>query len=249
MNKYILILLTSFIWVHALTGQAIFEKTYYNYDVGGPTVYDIEDHGAYYVFQKSGGTIDFYSKNHSFYKTIQLSQVGNSSYAVVNISSQLINADNQIEVIYYVINPPDYTTYIQDENGGLIQSMEGISWVTWIEGDYKLAVSSIEQSGRKDIYDLPGSIYTGVNGRLADNITVAYPNPSANFVHLPYTLKTARKGEMMIYNMNGQLIEQLNISDDFVDIKLDICNYPNGIYIYAVGDGSSKPLTAKFVVQ
>lgn len=71
-----------------------------------------------------------------------------------------------------------------------------------------------------------------------------YPNPSLNTITLPYTLCPGETTQMKVFNINGQLVDVLNISSDFDKVLLNVNGYPKGTYIYTYNN-----ISKKFVVQ
>lgn len=68
----------------------------------------------------------------------------------------------------------------------------------------------------------------------------AYPNPARNTISLPYNLNKGEQAEMLIYDVNGKMIEKKMIDSTFDKILLNVESYTPGIYFYSVNGVSHK---------
>lgn len=78
-----------------------------------------------------------------------------------------------------------------------------------------------------------------------DNIVIAYPNPVNNT--LRFNLKDdIRKGEVLIYNLNGQIVANKHFSGDGTSVS--VSDLSNGIYFYILKDENSNKIASdKFI--
>jgi hypothetical protein len=113
-----------------------------------------------------------------------------------------------------------------------------------------------------EVYALPGSIpctecvdgSMGVAGisSLSNNTTEVarfFPNPANEQLKLNYTLPSdAKKAEIKIYDMQGKLLEQMNITNDFDFIYLP-SNYNSGLYLYSLIIDDKVVKTEKIILS
>lgn len=69
-------------------------------------------------------------------------------------------------------------------------------------------------------------------------LLAAYPNPATHSVTIPYSVKNTEV--MAIYNIKGELIEQVNLQPGDNQVVINTEHMPAGIYIYRVGSAALK---------
>ena len=106
-------------------------------------------------------------------------------------------------------------------------------------------------SGTTSNWVLPGGVTTGNtcstflstnDFAFTSNISV-YPNPSKDI----YSINSDAIGSIVIYDLNGKIIETENL--DLGITKLDLSNYPNGIYLMKVINDSNQTKTMKLIKE
>ena len=80
----------------------------------------------------------------------------------------------------------------------------------------------------------------GVEDALLDNDLSIYPNPASDFITIK--LKNSDKKKVQIYNIVGQLVEEVSISNNQ---KLDISKLSSGVYFVSINN--NKSYTDKFI--
>jgi hypothetical protein len=75
---------------------------------------------------------------------------------------------------------------------------------------------------------------------LDKNSLSLYPNPSSDFITLPFT-----KGIATIFNTNGKVVQRGAIGDNLLDIR----NLRQGIYIVQYNDNNGKIISSRLVVN
>ena len=79
-----------------------------------------------------------------------------------------------------------------------------------------------------------------------ENSLKLWPNPANNELNIQFT---STVGELSIYNINGQLVKQINSPNNHnTNIMIDISDLPAGIY-NLVGIENEKVLNSKFIKQ
>ena len=84
--------------------------------------------------------------------------------------------------------------------------------------------------------------HEGINDATLPELYSAYPNPATHSITLPYTIQNTEN--MIIYNVEGKIIEQHTLQPADDHININVTNMPAGIYTYRVGGA-----TGKFIVQ
>ena len=205
----------------------------------------------------TGNTLNIYSLNHSFITSFPLTiPSGNINVNIFILSKGLFVSDtSQYTVEYYSYNSSNYqyTTDIISQNGNKlleIDSSAGDNVFSTSEGA-KLIVYAGANPIHTKIYSLPGTYAAGIarpQGNDGD-VNNAYPNPTADAIHLPYTLNGNEQGEIEIVNMNGQLLKQYKVTNAFNDILLYTNELPKGSYLYYLETDGVKSPAKQFLVQ
>ena len=59
-------------------------------------------------------------------------------------------------------------------------------------------------------------------------------------VTIPYELKRDNASVMSVYSIDGKLMERINLNASDHQVKINVSNYPNGVYVYRVGASAQK---------
>lgn len=244
----------------SLNAQITLENTY---NVSGSTAYltalELSNSGyKYVVTEPSLFQVKLYNTNHSLWKTISVPTIsGYTLIGVYNISEGLFNIDNQVECVAYyadyTANPVQLYVKVIDENGTVIKDIPNRSYagvVSTSANTFKLIVNDNDML--REVYSLPGtSSNLGIpNDGVTEIIGLSYPNPSTQFITIPYNLnENSDLGIIKIYNVNGQIIETFNIDSNFNNLVLDISNYSAGSYRYSITVNGSESSTMNFIKQ
>lgn len=88
---------------------------------------------------------------------------------------------------------------------------------------------------------------TGIADNNIKNIDVnAWPNPSTNTINFRVN-NVEKDSRISIYNTQGQLIDEILISNGEKYVTLNVSDYSNGIYLYQLQNEKSS-ITKKFIV-
>ena len=74
----------------------------------------------------------------------------------------------------------------------------------------------------------------------SDQLYAAYPNPASAYITIPYALRSQKSAEMQILSVDGRVVETIRLSAEKGNVKLNVSNYPHGIYIYRYNGQSNK---------
>ncbi|MES2679615.1 MAG: T9SS type A sorting domain-containing protein [Bacteroidota bacterium] len=120
--------------------------------------------------------------------------------------------------------------------------------------------TSSSPSPKTEIYTLPGSIPCAectdgvVTAIVSPNNTNAYsalfyPNPVTDQLRLKYELpKDCKNADIKIYDLQGKLIETLQVTDTFDFIYLP-SDYNNGLYLYSLNIDGKTIKTQKIILN
>jgi hypothetical protein len=71
---------------------------------------------------------------------------------------------------------------------------------------------------------------------LLSDVTIA-PNPSSGVFKVEFANGIAEKTSLMIYNVLGQEVKSLDCARDDKTVKLDLSDYPSGVYLVKIANG------------
>lgn len=80
------------------------------------------------------------------------------------------------------------------------------------------------------------------------NIADVVPNPAIDYVTINFNEINYDLNKVNIYNLNGQLIEQININNINENVSVNTAKYPNGYYIYNLLSDSKVLKIGNFIV-
>ncbi len=113
------------------------------------------------------------------------------------------------------------------------------------EGLYTVEVSDINCCKNTDSVQIVFITSITENKLIADNISV-FPNPAKDYLNVELTA-SKRSITIEIRNISGELLyNEKNIDDVNVLKKLDVSDYPNGIYIIKIQNGEGV-FCSKFI--
>lgn len=248
-KTFAMLLFVSVLFTNKLNAQMTLEHTFEG-DVY-PTTY-----GEYYFSvespeDESYTTVKIYNPDYSLKKEVTLYPL--EGYNEISVwwvyLPDLIMAGSY----YYVYDEYAGTTYyschcMYDSNGNIIKNWgSGCS----VSGD--IMEDCNYQHKNKLIFDIynrnTGEVFTEVysidgyestSEKTIRSFSHAYPNPARNTISLPYNLNKGEKAEMLIYDVNGKMIEKKTIDSTFDKILLNVESYKPGIYFYSVNGVSHK---------
>jgi len=89
----------------------------------------------------------------------------------------------------------------------------------------------------------------GVEELESELNVVVYPNPASSFINIEMTENSTVK-YIEFYNASGQKVAVINVENNSVstDLKIDISDFENGLYIANIIDDNDNVITARFNV-
>ena len=167
--------------------------------------------------------------------------------------------------IYYYYNETyqyySYTLKIIKEDNTVLKTIEGAQYVyvndigedgtklTVYVYDYSVFPYSIISL----VFDLPGQLVSASSGSIPDFEAFsknAFPNPSAEYTIIPFTLPiNSKRGILKLTNSNGKFIQSYNVDHHFNNLKINTAQLPKGIYFYYLESDNYKSETRKIIVN
>jgi len=77
----------------------------------------------------------------------------------------------------------------------------------------------------------------------------AYPNPASTVVSLDYDLKDVNDAKLVIYNLLGSVVRDVQINDAIGKLKVNVSDMDDGIYFYSLLVNNETVKTQKLVIK
>jgi len=150
--------------------------------------------------------------------------------------------NNSFTGSYYCIFNEDGTLLFQGPKYFIFASYFNLA-----TGTKMVLVSDQSGSDSANIYSLSGHFFNSTRPIAGESITTqVFPNPSAD--HIIIAIKNLDKSATFdIQNINGQVIQQRQLSAGQKNIDIDTRDLPSGVYLYTINSGNSSE-TGKFLV-
>jgi hypothetical protein len=275
MKKHLLLIL-SILSFNVSFGQITLENTYSltSSTFNGPYFFHLIKFSAigdkYVIGDNSIPQIKIYNLNHSIYKTINFPAPvlgAATSFFLANISDNLFNNDNLIEVAFQyehydnTLNWYAYEVSVIDENGTSLFHKDSARFQGYTtnttsassdEGFLKTSSGTkmvIQYQKKTDksyeVYSLPGSLVAKLNTpNYEPSKFLIYPNPADSYTKIDFELENGQTGDVIIYNAAGNIIKKYKVDDTFGSLLLNSSDLPEGSYLYQLstskGSGSKK---------
>lgn len=196
----------------------------------------------YVFYNVDSVNVYIHSASHVLLKTIAH---GESIQPLVqNVSQKLFDMDAGYEFILLSIGSNSYK--VMNDDGTTIMSGQGFAYAAKVPGGAKMiARTSIDSK----VYDLPGVMYTSRVKELGGVSTFdPYPNPSADWIRLPYEM-TGATGTLNIIDMAGRVQKSYVVSGMFSDILVQSGTLPAGQYLYYIEVDGIRSNSKTFVIN
>lgn len=242
-KTFTMLLFVGVLFTNKLNAQMTLEHTFEGEVY--PTMF-----GEYYFSYEEPGddsyvTVKIYNPDYSFNKEVTLYPLEGCSkiYLVWVYAPDLVMAESIM-----VINDSEFAAgyCMYDSNGNIIKN-----WGSDSNVDIDIALNYQYQNkiicniyngttceDYTEIYSIDG--YDLNEKVMPTSFGHAYPNPARNTISLPYNLNKGEQAEMLIYDVNGKMIEKKTIDSTFDKILLNVESYTPGIYFYSVNGVSHK---------
>jgi hypothetical protein len=217
-----------------------------------------------------GKSIDIYSNNHAFIKSISYAgfpQTENNIPTILCLSENLFNTDSKIEFMYIYSqgNPAIVHTRIYNEDGSLIfqkDSMAPLVSVNVPQQQFPIYNTSVgtkmilshQFTGEAKVYSLPGTLSGDIakanNSLIAQsNVSNPFPNPATNTTRIDYSLPdNINQGEIIFYDVQGKEIKRFKVDRTFDSLLLSTSDIPAGTYYYQLQTDRQSSQGKKMIV-
>lgn len=203
--------------------------------------------------------VQLYNADHTLWKTIATAP--SAGYSLVNWSypsKYLFNSDGNVEILvsYYSTSPLNYHTKIISETGAVVQDFSNhyYGFVKNVNGAWKLLLyntgaGAFGSRTYSDVYSLPG-VYTGMKNINGETSGTVSPNPASSSFTLAYRLPSdTHVAELNVYDVSGQLVKSMTITDLFNDVVINSEDLAPGMYIYNISGGGKLLLSDKVEIK
>jgi hypothetical protein len=273
MKKYLLIAF-SFVFFNSAFAQITLE---HNYPITSSSLrfalIKFSSLGEKYaMIDIKNSQINIYNINHSLYKTINIpapSLGAATDFDLMNISDNLFNSDNLIEVAYAcghydgTLGIDVWEVSVIDENGGSVFHKDSAGY----EGSYYNTTQAYNDLGilktstgtkmiihyskkydkSVEVYSLPGSLVAKLNApNYEPSKFMVYPNPADSYTKIDFELENGQTGDIFIYNTAGNIVKKYKVDDAFGSLLLNSADLPAGDYLYQLS--TSKGSSTKKVM-
>ena len=244
MKKNLFSLLLSTIITSYAFGQITLEKTYSSENL---QVYTNSTETFYYSVGQNLSTIKIYNADYTLKKQFTLaSPVDISSYDNFILSKNIFNTDNLLEIVTTSGNYPNYSIKIYNEDGILVKDF-GTGYQFDDEFDFHVYYDSNSNknklrlfkssSNSTEIYNLSTNSLT--TKEITDkNKLTAFPIPTNKILNI--VNPNNGNNSLQVYDENGKIVINKLFTNSEKTISLDVEFLPNGLYLYKIGNFSSK---------
>ncbi len=259
--KKALILIITILTFTSIQAQIELEQVYNN--SSSITLIDGEGY-KYYEMDDLNNMCKVYNLDHTLYASIYLEVPdGQYLYDLKYVTNHTFDTDDGLELcyVYYSYDEVNlyytYTTRIINDDGSEILMVEGALYATIVNvsednNNNKLLIYVYDYSAypyfeETRIYNLSSNlIISDVDNSLPLN---AYPVPSNNKIHIPFSLDDNQKAEILIFDVKGQILKTHNISGDKKEFILNTQTFPTGLYLYQIISEGKIINKNKFIIS
>lgn len=235
-KTFTMLLFVGVLFTNKLNAQMTLEHTFEG------DVYVVPFGNYYYsvtdCYEAESATITIYDFDYNIYKqiTIPCYQGYEHIARVFPISPEIIFSESRT---YFEEGGLIGSTILYDTDGNILRILDNV-----IEADVEFFLNKFllyyykDGTNYTEIYSVDG--YDLNEKVMPTSFGHAYPNPARNTISLPYNLNKGEQAEMLIYDVNGKMIEKKTIDSTFDKILLNVESYTPGIYFYSVNGVSHK---------
>lgn len=229
-----MLLFVGVLFTNKLNAQMTLEHTFEEY-VGvvpfGNYYYSVTDY-----YKAESATITIYDSDYNLYKqiTIPCYQGYEHIGSVYPISPKIIFSSFYTNFEEGAIA----STILYDTDGNILRIIDSHAYIDRFLNNKFLLNYYKDGTDYTEVYSVDG--YDLNEKIMATSFGHAYPNPARNTISLPYNLNKGEQAEMLIYDVNGKMIEKKTIDSTFDKILLNVESYTPGIYFYSVNGVSHK---------
>lgn len=187
-------------------------------------------------------TVTIYNQDYSIYK--QLTIYPYEGCNIIQMSEDIFTYSFYglqfifVECYRYYEDGGTSVSILYDIDGNIVKKWDGTADFNFYNNKMIVYLRDWENGWVSEIYSIDG--YDLNEKVMPTSFFHAYPNPARNTISLPYNLNKGEQAEMLIYDVNGKMIEKKMIDSTFDKILLNVESYTPGIYFYSVNGVSHK---------
>lgn len=196
--------------------------------------------------------IKIYDQSYNYVKTLNITMPVGYEWMIFNadgdyqVSKHLFNTNDKLEFIVYFrkSGTPDSKLRIIDEDGLIIKDFPGTYRFEYtkiyhdpVDNTNKIKLLN-ETTQQTEIYSLPTTTLANKEIMSVKNKLAAFPIPAKTTLKISNPQNNAHKVE--VFDTTGKLVINQSFSNQDDSITLNVQNLANGVYIYKIGDLSSK---------
>lgn len=243
-----------------------------NYYPVSANIIELEKSGfKYYTMDILNKQSQLYNMDHSIFKVFDLVVPdGYYLYNVQFVSEHLFNSDDLVELVYTysMYNETEtgywwytYETRIINENGTELLKIPGAGYTDVLDaGDdgRKFLVwiydySVLPAITHTNVYSLPdhASSAKSLTGNAPGmNLGNPFPNPSSAHISVPVSIPYANTpGILNLYDMNGNLVKSLVVSDSDEILQIPSGTLLPGTYMINLNSGDEQSTAKKVIIK
>lgn len=233
-KTFTMLLFVSVLFTNKLNAQMTLEHTfgeYVSFVPFGNYYYSVTDYD-----KAESATITIYDFDYNLYKqiTIPCYQGYEHIDIVFPISPEIIFSQ-----FYTNFEDGGYisSTILYDTDGNILRIIDNEAYIEYLNNKILLHYYK-DGTFYTELYSIDG--YDLNEKVMPTSFGHAYPNPARNTISLPYNLNKGEQAEMLIYDVNGRMIDKKRIDSTFNKILLNVESYTPGVYFYSVNGVSHK---------
>lgn len=231
-------------------GQITLEHTFPTSERAG--IYSNQTELYYYTQVDNLPSIKIYNSDFVLQKTVNTAIP--TGYLRMNlftdnefdVSKHIFNSDNKLEfLVYFSGNTPESKVRIINEDGETIKDFPGTYYLEDaviyhdpIDNVNKIKLHN-ETTGNTEIYSLPTSVLANkeIASTLKNKLT-AFPVPAKTILKI--TNPKTGNNKLDVFDTSGKLVisQTFNSQEDLISLNVE--NLAKGLYIYRIGELSSK---------
>lgn len=233
-------------------GQMNLEHSYTS-DSGHWDIYS-DNSTSHYLIGRGNNTFDIYNTNHTLYKTLTPTIPNNYMHIPellsegYTISKHVFNTDDKLEFILTFINNQggQRLMLIINEDGNIIKQF-GTDYHSLyqifhdaVSNQNKFVISKNSGSNTiTEVYTLPTSTLTTLEIQSQNkNKLSAFPIPANKLLNI---INPGNGGNnVRIYDVSGKIVLHKSFNSGEKNIAIDVESLKAGVYLYKIGDQSSK---------
>ncbi|MFA4851811.1 MAG: T9SS type A sorting domain-containing protein [Bacteroidales bacterium] len=230
----------------------------------------------YYMVDNIGNTLTLYNVDHSIYKSITIppQPISSSNYYFISaVSNMIFDTDSStVEYILYGIDtihtpPNNFYLNIYTENGSILYADTAIEISGIIDNiqffnptrifntptGLKLILQCMDGSSK--VFSLPGELpqncplMSGFNENNNFEMSNAFPNPTSEFITIPYTLpNSVNQGIIVFYNLIGNEVKRFKVDRTFNSLHISTTDLAAGTYYYQLQTAAQNSEGKKIIV-